>query len=155
MNSTLVDIVRRFGYQPYSRLMRSKTLGVRVAVFDPAGAVMLVKHSYAQGWILPGGGVENGELLVPAAIREIREEAGILAEGPLMLHGIFSNEPVFPGDFVCLYVLRQFKRENWVPNTEISDARFFPIAGLPEDITAGSRRRLDEILNGQSISEYW
>ena len=147
--------VTRFGLQTYSRLMRGKTLGVRIAAFDSNGAVMLVKHSYAPGWILPGGGVERGEMLIAAAAREIREEAGIVADGSLAFHGIFSNEQVFPGDFVCCYVLRQFHRENWVPNHEITDARLFPIADLPNDITAGSQRRLNEILHGQAISEFW
>lgn len=155
MYPIVYKFLTRFGQQPYSRLMRGKTLGVRVAVFDSAGAVMLVKHSYAPGWILPGGGVEKGEMLVAAAAREIQEEAGIIADGPMTLHGIFANEPVFPGDFVCCYVLRQFHRENWVPNREITDARFFPIADLPDDITAGSRRRLDEILHGHAPSELW
>ena len=155
MNPMLYDFLRRFGQQPYSRLMRGKTLGVRVAVFDLAGAVMLVKHTYAAGWILPGGGVEKGEQLIAAAIREIHEEAGLIAEGPLTLHGIFSNETVFSGDFVCCYVLRQFRREAWVPNFEISDASFFALNQLPTDITAGSKRRLDEIMKGQALTEHW
>ena len=155
MKLMLYEFLRRFGHQPYSRLMRGKTLGVRVAVFDSAGAVMLVKHSYAPGWILPGGGVEKGEQLMTAATREIHEEAGLIAEGPLVFHGIFSNEPVFPGDFVCCYVLRQFKRESWSPNFEISNAEFFTLDQLPADITPGSQRRLNEILKGQPISEHW
>ena len=155
MKLMLYDFLRRFGHQPYSRLMRGKTLGVRVAVFDSAGAVMLVKHSYAPGWILPGGGVEKGEQLMTAAIREIHEEAGLIAEGPLVFHGIFSNETIFAGDFVCCYVLRQFKRESWSPNFEISNAEFFTLDQLPADITPGSQRRLNEILKGQPISEHW
>ena len=155
MKLMLYDFLRRFGHQPYSRLMRGKTLGVRVAVFDSAGAVMLVKHSYAPGWILPGGGVEKGEQLMTAAIREIHEEAGLIAEGPLVFHGIFSNETIFAGDFVCCYVLRQFKRESWSPNFEISNAEFFTLDHLPADITPGSQRRLNEILKGHPISEHW
>jgi 8-oxo-dGTP pyrophosphatase MutT (NUDIX family) len=114
-----------------------------------------VKQSYSPGWILPGGGVEKGELLIPSAIREIREETGVVAEGPLQLHGIFSNETNFPGDFICLYTLRQFAREAWKPDHEILEARFFPIEQLPVDITEGSRRRLDEIVKGHPITEHW
>ena len=148
-------VLKRFGLRTYLRLSRGKTLGVRVAIFDSSGAVMLVKQSYSPGWILPGGGVEKGELLIPSAIREIQEEAGIIAEGPLVLHGIFSNEQKFPGDFVCLYVLRQFRREAWKPDHEILEAQFFPVTQLPSDITEGSRRRLDEIVHGVPISESW
>jgi 8-oxo-dGTP pyrophosphatase MutT (NUDIX family) len=155
MHPIFYQILKRLGLQTYLRLSRGKTLGVRVAIFDDSGAVMLVKQSYSPGWILPGGGVERGELLIPSAIREIHEEAGIVAEGPLLLHGIFSNEEMFPGDFVCLYILRQFRREIWKPDQEILEAKFFPIEQLPTDVTEGSRRRLDEIVKGMPISERW
>ena len=148
-------ILSRFGLHTYLRLTRGKTLGVRVAVFDAAGGVMLVRQSYSPGWILPGGGVEKGELLRYAATREILEEAGIVPEGPLVLHGIFSNEKKFPGDFVVLYILRQFRREKWMADNEILEAKFFPADQLPDDLTHGSRRRLDEILKHQPISEHW
>lgn len=155
MHPIFYQILKRLGLQTYLRLSRGKTLGVRVAIFDVSGAVMLVKQSYSPGWILPGGGVEKGELLIPSAIREIHEEAGIVAEGPLLLHGIFSNEEMFPGDFVCLYILRQFRREIWKPDHEILEAKFFPIEQLPTDVTEGSRRRLNEIVKGMPISERW
>ncbi|MDE2445775.1 MAG: NUDIX domain-containing protein [Alphaproteobacteria bacterium] len=155
MHPLLYKFLSRFGQQPYARLMRGKTLGVRVAAFDSEGSVMLVKHTYSPGWILPGGGVEKGEMLHEAGLREIREEAGLIAEGPLVLHGIFSNEAVFPGDFVCTYVLRHCRREDWRPNLEIADAQFFAPDRLPEDMTAGTRRRLDEILHDQSPSVEW
>ena len=155
MKRIIFDVLRRFGHQPFARVMRGKTLGVRVVAFDFSGAVMLVKHTYTEGWILPGGGVEKGEQLISAAIREIREEAGLIAEGPLSLHGIFSNETVFAGDFVCCYVLRQFSREDWKPNFEIADARFFKLDQLPTDVTQGSRSRLNEIVHGQALSEHW
>lgn len=155
MHPLFYKVLSRFGLRTFLRLSRGKTLGVRVAAFDASGAVMLVKQSYSPGWILPGGGVEKGEMLISSAIREIHEEAGIVAEGPLLLHGIFSNEEKFPGDFVCLYILREFRRENWKPDHEILEAKFFPIAQLPTDITDGSLRRLNEIVKGTPISEYW
>ena len=155
MHPIFYRFFKRFGLRTYLRLSRGKTLGVRVAILDSSGAVMLVKQSYSPGWILPGGGVEKGELLIPSAIREIHEEAGIVAEGPLQLHGIFSNEETFPGDFVCLYILRQFRREAWKPDHEILEAKFFHVADLPYDITEGSRRRLDEIVHCHPVSEHW
>ncbi len=130
------------------------TLGARVAALRD-GKVMLVKQSYAPGWILPGGGVERGETLLQAALREAREEAGLIAEGPLQLHGIFLNDAVFRGDHVALYVMREFSRKEWSPDAEIVDARFFPTSELPENVTAASRRRLSEILDGVPVSEYW
>jgi 8-oxo-dGTP diphosphatase len=44
---------------------------------DRAGAVLLVKPSYKDGWDIPGGYVEPGESPRRAAAREIEEELGL------------------------------------------------------------------------------
>ncbi len=139
--------------QPVSRLLRGMTLGSRVAVLGD-DQVLLVRHTYSAGWILPGGGVERGETLKQAALREIREEGGILGSDPI-LHGIFSNEPSFRGDHVACYIVRKFTKTGWNPNNEIAEAKFFPFSQLPSDMTGGTQRRLDEILHGEPISEMW
>jgi 8-oxo-dGTP pyrophosphatase MutT (NUDIX family) len=139
---------------PLARLTRGMTLGARVAVIDAEGQILLVRHTYSPGWILPGGGVERGETLASAALREIREEAGILSEN-LVFHGMFSNEPVFAGDHVACYVVRDFTRIDWQPNAEIAEARFFARDALPSDITGGTTRRLAEIFDGAAISTMW
>ena len=147
-------IVSRAVLQPVSRVLRGKTLGVRIAVIDAAGRVLLVRHSYAPGWMFPGGGVEVGETFLAAAKRELREEVCVAGEG-FKLHGIFCNDAVFPGDNVACYTLRQFIQSDWKPSLEISDARFFALQALPEDVTGGTRRRLAEIFDGFPISEFW
>jgi 8-oxo-dGTP diphosphatase len=46
-------------------------------------AILLVKQD--NGYDLPGGGVELGETLEQAVIREIQEESGIIAKNPQLL----------------------------------------------------------------------
>jgi len=141
--------------QPFYRMTRGLTLGVRVAVLDETGQVLLVRHTYAPGWTLPGGGVARSETLRQAAIRELQEEVGIITEELPKLHGMFSNERRFPGDHVACFVVRKFKRNEWSPNLEIAEARFFPAANLPEETTGGTRRRIKELLTGSQPSEEW
>ena len=142
-------------FQLLSRLRRGKTLGVRVAAIGVQNQVMLVRHGYVKGWALPGGGVERGETLRQAALRELEEETGLLATGPLVLHGFFSNDVLFPGDHVGLFIAREFEQKPFRPSFEIREARFFEHADLPDDISAGTRARLDEIFNGAAISDHW
>ena len=138
------------------RQTRGMTLGTRTLVLkDEAEMVMLVRHGYAPGWLLPGGGVERGESLVEAAIREVREEAGIVAEEEPVFRGIFLNDAQFVGDHVACYVLRQFREETFTPGAEIAEARFFPVAALPDGTTPGTRRRIAEVISGTPPTRRW
>src|SRR5436190_15811382 len=72
-------------------LTRPMTLGVRGVAFDAEKRVLLVKHGYTPGWHFPGGGVEPGETCEYALARELEEEACLVVEPPLRLHGLFHN----------------------------------------------------------------
>jgi 8-oxo-dGTP diphosphatase len=51
-------------------------LAASVAVVNSENKILLVKN-WKRGWEFPGGYVENGESIKAAAIREVKEEAGI------------------------------------------------------------------------------
>lgn len=141
--------------QPWLRLSRGVTLGIRAAVLDGEGRVFLVRHSYAPGWLFPGGGVERGETIYDAASRELAEEGGIIPGERPVLHGLFSNDEKFRGDHIACLVIRKFTRRDWKPTLEIREARFFPLTDLPDGTTGGTRRRLREILDGGVPPAEW
>jgi ADP-ribose pyrophosphatase YjhB (NUDIX family) len=137
-------------------LMRPMTLGVRGVAFDAEGRVMLVKHGYTPGWHFPGGGVEAGETCEHALAREMVEEACVVVEAPLRLHGLFHNINVSPRDHVAVYVAHRFTvTGERKPDGEIVAARFFALDALPEDTTRATRARLAELLRGQPLSPTW
>lgn len=138
------------------RLSRGLTLGVRALVIDPEGRVFLVRHSYVSGWYLPGGGVEIGETLGEALVRELSEEGNLHLTGAATLHGVYLNARVSRRDHVALFVVRDFVQPAPPrPNREIVAAGFFPVDALPADTTRGTRARLAEVLGGAPVTEHW
>jgi 8-oxo-dGTP pyrophosphatase MutT (NUDIX family) len=140
----------------YWRFSRGLTIGVRGLVVDPDGRVFLVKHSYIAGWHLPGGGVEQGETLVAALARELREEGNIELAEPPVLHAIYFNRRMSPRDHVAVYVVRSFRQTAAPqPNHEIVQHGFFRIAELPADTSPATRARIAEVVSGLPVSETW
>ena len=64
-----------------------RRLSARLLILDEAGRVLLFRFVYKRGplagqdfWGTPGGGVEDGETLEQAALRELVEETGLRRE---------------------------------------------------------------------------
>ncbi|MCC6890467.1 MAG: NUDIX domain-containing protein [Hyphomicrobiales bacterium] len=161
--TTIADRLRR-SFEPalrrvlhgYWQFSRGMTLGVRGLIIDEANRVFLIKHSYVAGWQLPGGGVEPGETLIDALIRELAEEGNIEPTAPPMLHGVFFNDRVSQRDHVAVFVLRAFRQTAPpVPTREIVAHGFFNLNELPNDTTAGTRARIIEVMGAAPMTERW
>ncbi len=140
----------------YWRFSRPATLGARAVVIDGVGRIFLVKHSYVDGWHLPGGGVETGETLLVALARELFEEGNIQLGAPPVLHAMYFNGRVSRRDHVALYVVREFRQDAPPrPNREIIAHGFFAPDALPDGTTRATRARIAEVLEGVAVSELW
>ncbi|GGB05148.1 DNA mismatch repair protein MutT [Brucella endophytica] len=133
------------------------TLGVRAVVLDEkAGTVFLIRHTYVPGWHFPGGGVETGETFGQALAKELSEEGNIELTGPAELFGLYMNAHASRRDHVALYVCRKWRQTApKLADREIAEAGFFALDDLPEGVTPSTRRRLKEILEGETPSETW
>ncbi|MBX6328688.1 MAG: NUDIX domain-containing protein [Pseudolabrys sp.] len=140
----------------YWRFSRPATLGVRAMVIDGQGRLFLVKHSYVEGWHLPGGGVETGETVFDALARELAEEGNIELTAAPRLYGIYFNKRVSRRDHVVLFVVRDFLQSAPPkPGHEIVAHGFFMPDALPEDTSRATRARIAEVFGGAAVSELW
>ena len=133
------------------------TLGVRAAVENEVGQVLMVRHTYTSGWFLPGGGVERGEPAVEALRRELVEEGGVALDGTPLLVGVYSNHPNFRNDHVLLYRVPAGFWTACAPTSqgEIAETAWVDPLAPPRGTTPGTARRLTELFDGGPSDPYW
>jgi 8-oxo-dGTP pyrophosphatase MutT (NUDIX family) len=129
----------------YYFFLRPITLGVRILLISEE-RVILVKHTYQDGWFLPGGGVKRGETLEQAIRREAAEECGAVLH-QVQFIGTYHNFVENKSDHVCLFLSEDFsitaKRDH-----EIEMVSAFPLDQLPENASPGSQRKIAAYKNG-------
>lgn len=124
------------------------------ALIEREGRVLLVRHSYVAGWLLPGGGVHRGEPAEHAILREMKEEIGLVHCAPPELFGLYARKAGWATNVIALYRLRDAEF-SFKPNLEVREVQFVdPIAppmGTPKSVAT----RLKEHAGLQSRSAFW
>lgn len=136
----------------YWRVRQPRTLGVRAIVLDAQDRVALVRHTYADHWYLPGGGVKKGESFEAALYRELQEEVAldtVRVEGVL---GIYHSRREAKDDHIVIFVVRvggdAASSLHGADAMEIEKMEWFSLATLPSDLSPATRRRLAEYQAG-------
>ena len=141
-----------------NKLFHPTTIGARAIILDcEHESVLLVRLSYIKGWYLPGGKVKNMETVTDGLKRELKEEIGFSADGEgFQLFGVYSNFFEGKSDTIIVFVCSGHMDEEGSKNVEIEERRWFPLNVLPEDVSPGTKRRLDEYVRGeQGIVGKW
>ena len=142
-------------FRAWFKATRGLTLGVRGLVVDEQGRVLLIQHTYTPGWHMPGGGVERGETIEEALARELVEEAGVEMVGRPRLLSIHSNHLIFPGDHVLVYRVDHWRAVKATSKGEIHAVEWFAPDALPDEITKGTRRRIEEAFATRASDPHW
>jgi len=129
-------------------------VAVNVAVIFE-GKILLTRREDFEVWCLPSGGVEEGESLAEAAIRETKEESGVHVELTKLV-GVYSRLGGMPDVHAVLYAGRPVGGELKTQPGETIDVAYFPFAELPDDIAFGHRKRIYDAVhevNGMSVRQ--
>lgn len=138
------------------RMRQPRTLGVRAVVLDPDEQIALVRHTYADPWYLPGGGVDRWESYADALHRELAEEAGLSAARIERILGVYHNTSESKDDHIVAFVVRaQATPLRPTDRLEIAEARWFPLDGLPDNTSPASLRRIAEYQAGAVGTGDW
>jgi len=141
----------------YWWLRRPRTLGVRALVRDDAGRIALVRHTYADHWYLPGGGVKKGESFAAAALREVEEEIGLTGCAVERILGVYHSRREYKDDHIVLFVIRAPAGAAIEVHDarEIAETGWFALEALPADLSAATARRIAEYRAGTIGAGLW
>lgn len=115
---------------PYLLAVAGTPLRAAAAViFDPDGNVLLVKENYdRRRWSLPGGAIEPGESDEDAALREVAEETGVVAQIEHLIGSYALDSGIMGAAFRCSIT---DGTPALPPTGEIAEVRWWPAAELP------------------------
>jgi ADP-ribose pyrophosphatase YjhB (NUDIX family) len=139
------------------RIGKPRTIGVRALLLDRDGRVALVRHTYADHWYLPGGGVKKGESIADALMRELTEEVAIADAVIERVLGVYHSRGEGKDDHIVIFVVRTAASGilDRADRREIEQAGWFTLDDLPEATSPATRRRIAEYRRGATGTGAW
>lgn len=150
--------VLRLAYRVQKRLwtlLRPRTRGVKVMLFNRNGELLLIRNSYGRSdlFVLPGGGIRPFEPPERAARREVREELGCGADGLTLLSTYVSDAE---GKRDTIYLFRgQASGEPRPDGLEVVECSFHPLDAPPPATSPATRRRIEEYRGKRAYGPRW
>lgn len=129
---------RDYWDDPEAPAANSLVVAVSAVVRDEQDRLLLIKRTDNDLWSIPGGGMEPGETVSEAVMREVREETGYEVQ-PIRLVGVFSDprhvvayddgevRQAFSLCFACSVMGGKAQTSDesnaveWVPTTQLAD----------------------------------
>lgn len=145
MSDYIMDLRKVVGHRPILQV------GASIIVEDEQGRILLQLRADNHCWGYAGGSVELDEIVEEAAIRELREETGLIAHD-LELFGIFSGKDthyVYPnGDEVSnidiVYICKHYSGQLKCQESEVLQLEFFDVMDIPENISFPLKKPIEK-----------
>lgn len=142
-------------YQSYLESLPKKRMGAGCLLFDSAGRLLIVKPTYRESWLIPGGVVEANESPRDACVREVKEEIGLDCQ-PLRLLCVdyVCGEDNYGEALQFVFwggVMRE--KEIVLADEEISDYQFASVAEALNLLGRHAQRRIYWGLEALKVEE--
>lgn len=152
---------RDYYHDPDAPPANSVVPSTTAAVRDDAGRLLLIHKIDNDFWALPGGGMDLGESIADAAVREVAEETGLTVEVTGLV-GIYTD----PGhvmayddgevrqEFSVCFHARVLSGEPREDGSETKEVRWVdPVDISSLSIHPSMRRRIDDALAARSTPQ--
>lgn len=119
-------------------------------VFDDNGQVLITKHSQNHHWSFPKGLIDPGQTAEQAAVREVKEEGGVVAEiidkvGYSKYVYTFNGEKIFK--LVTYFLMKYISGDPKDHDFEMEDAGWFSPEEAYEKLSfPNDKKLLDEAI---------
>lgn len=123
-------------------------LAVNVAVIHE-NKILLTQRDDFETWVLPSGGVEDGESIAKAALRETKEETGLDVE-LIRLVGVYSRISNMSPVHAIVFTAQPVGGEIKCQEGETIAVEWFAFDELPSPLSAGHKRRIEDAISGVS-----
>lgn len=126
-------------------------LDVRSAIFK-GDRILMVRERIEDGWCMPGGWVDVGDIPSQAAVRETKEESGFDVRVNNLI-GVYDTNRFEPLDVFHAYklvFLAEITGGEATTSNETSEVRFFSREDIPSNLS-GSRTTIRQIQDAYAV----
>ncbi len=138
-------------YQKYLKNLPRKRMAAGAILFNEKGEILIVKPLYKDGWLLPGGVIEQDESPRAACVREVREEIGLVVS-PLLVCVDFKPSIEYPNDdslqfiFNCGVLSAEQIDSISLNDKEIADFKFCSVGKVVECFKGRTKKRFPKVI---------
>ena len=121
---------------------------VDIIIEVEGGIVLIERKNPPYGWAIPGGFVDYGETVEAAAVREAKEETGLVVRLTGLL-GVYSDPTRDPRSHTISTVFVASAAGRPVADDDAADAGVFTEDTLPGDIAFDHREILEDYFSSR------
>lgn len=133
----------------YLNSLPKKRMGVGCLLRDRQGKILILKPTYKEHWLLPGGVIEANESPLQACIREVKEETNIDCQPTRLLCVDYVSDRTYKIEsvqFIFYGGIISHEARISLPEKEISTYQFLEVEQAVSMLGFNSQRRLKSCL---------